>query len=202
MAFNKGGKPYMGPEDRAKHPFCNAKKKNGERCKAFAGLGTDHKGIGPCKFHGGATRNHRQRAVVLRAQQEAATLGQPIPVSPDQALQGALAASAGHTTWLATEVANLDGLGSLEARTLVSLYGEERDRLTRVAKACIDAGMTKREVELQKQATKSICRAIESALKAVEGLTSEQRRAFGQCLRLELQQLQAAADEPDVLRAE
>jgi hypothetical protein len=189
----------MGPEDRAKHPFCNARKKNGERCKAFAGLGTDHLGIGPCKYHGGATRNHRQRAVVLRAQQEAVMLGKPIPVSPDQALRSALAASAGHTAWLSTEVANLDGLGSVEARALVTLYGEERDRLTRVAKACVDAGMTKRDIELQQQTTEALVRAIESAFSAVEGITSEQRRIFGQCLRLELQQLEAAADEPELV---
>lgn len=51
-------------------PLCGATKTDGSgnTCKHQAGWGTDHPGYGPCRKHGGNTRNHRTAA--LRSQAE------------------------------------------------------------------------------------------------------------------------------------
>jgi hypothetical protein len=191
-----GGKGAHTSEERdhLSIPLCGAKKKNGQRCRAFAGQGTDHKGIGKCKHHGGSTRQHKISAQTTLAKREMVTLGQPLDVQPHQALIGMLRATAGHVAWLNIEIAELEGLdgGDHQADMLVRLYGEERDRLTRIARACLDAGVDKREVEINQQTSAKLIRAVESAIRAVDGLTTEQRRQFGQVLRLELQRLQAS----------
>jgi hypothetical protein len=45
-------------EQRDLHDLCGAKRKNGELCRKFAGEGTDHFGVGHCKYHFGNARNH------------------------------------------------------------------------------------------------------------------------------------------------
>lgn len=193
-----GGKGAHSSEERdhLSIPLCGAKKKSGKRCRAFAGQGTDHLGIGKCKHHGGSTRQHKIAAQTTLAKREMVTLGQPLDVQPHQALVGILRATAGHVAWLNVEIAELDGLNGRdhEADMLVRLYGEERDRLTRIAKACLDAGVDKREVDISQQQTTQLAKAIEAAIRAVDGLTTEQRRQFGQVLRLELQALQTTAE--------
>lgn len=37
------------------HDLCGATNRNGEPCQLKAGWGTDHLGVGRCKFHGGAS---------------------------------------------------------------------------------------------------------------------------------------------------
>lgn len=56
------------PEQRSMHDLCGAKKKNGELCRAYAGQGTDHPGVGRCKFHLGNAPNLKKHAA---KQQEA-----------------------------------------------------------------------------------------------------------------------------------
>ncbi len=175
-------------------PLCNAKKKDGTRCRAFAGQGTDHKGIGKCKYHGGSTKSHRASAVIVEARRQAIVLGRPVDVQPHQALVGMLRATAGHVAWLNAEIAELGDLSDHESNMLVRLYGEERDRLTRIAKACLDAGVEEREVELSQRYAEQISKAVENAITTVNGLTTDQRRQFGQVLRMELAAIQESAE--------
>src|SRR3954452_755487 len=121
-------------EQRDRRPLCGARKKNGQRCRAFAGQGTDHPGTGTCKFHGGSTRTHRQHAVIQESQRRMVKLGLPIEVHPTQALLSMLHFAAGHVAWLREEIAALDDLSSGEGAALVTLYAEERDRVAKVAK--------------------------------------------------------------------
>src|SRR4051794_19415295 len=97
-------------EQRDQKPMCNARKKNGESCRAFAGQGTKHPGIGPCKFHSGNTPNAEKsalrREVTQRMVQEA-TMGEPIKVTALDALLQELYASTGHTAWLRQQLADL-----------------------------------------------------------------------------------------------
>jgi hypothetical protein len=75
-------------------------------------------------------------------------LGGPIVVQPVEALLGMLHLASGHVAWLREEIAALDDLSTPEGLALVSLYGEERDRVAKVAKACLDAGVAERQVRL------------------------------------------------------
>src|SRR5438105_5941001 len=85
--------------------LCNAKKRNGEKCRNASGKGTDHVGIGRCRFHGGSTRTHRAHAVRVEAQQRAAEFGELIEVHPTEALLGVLYLSMGHLAFVRRELA-------------------------------------------------------------------------------------------------
>jgi len=129
--------------------LCGAKKRNGDRCMAYAGWGTDHVGIGRCKQHGGATPAHRIRAERIRAEQAmAAQYGTPVNVAPSDALLWVVQATAGHCNFLGRQIADLEKLTGNRAHVLLQLYGEERDRLTRASKAALDAGVAERQVRL------------------------------------------------------
>ena len=66
------------PEQRDTKPMCGAKKENGERCRAFAGQGTSHPGIGACKFHGGSTPSHEKAAVEREITKRMVMMGEPV----------------------------------------------------------------------------------------------------------------------------
>ena len=50
-----------------KRQYCDAGKRGGGKCGRTAGWGTDHKGIGYCKHHGGATSAHQVAAIPAMA---------------------------------------------------------------------------------------------------------------------------------------
>src|SRR5690348_8245831 len=97
------------PEQREGHPLCAAKKKDGTRCRAFAGQGTDHPGVGQCKFHGGATPNGRKHALALEAKQRMVAMSVPVDdAQPHLILLKELTVSAGHVGWLREEIGTLE----------------------------------------------------------------------------------------------
>lgn len=184
----------MTSEERSERPLCGATKKNGEKCRAFAGQDTDHLGIGRCKYHGGRTPAHNKHAAKVEAERKMVTMGAPVNVSPAQALMGLLRATSGHVAWLATEVANLASLDGPDAANLTKLYGEERDRLQRIASAALSAGIGKAEVEMAEAQTNALAKAINAAMAHVGGLSNEQKRQFGKALRVELAALSNESD--------
>jgi hypothetical protein len=156
--------------------LCGAKKKNGDRCVAFAGWGTDHVGTGVCKNHGGAMRNHRIRAERIRAQQAMVQYGAlTTNMQPGEALLWVVQATAGHAAWLGQRVAEQDGLTGNEARVLLQLYGEERDRLTRASKAALDSGIAERQVQLAERWGEMIAQVMSRVFDELR-LTPPQRR--------------------------
>src|SRR5436189_2287567 len=96
------------PRQRDRMALCGAKKKNGEKCRAFAGQGTNHPGVGRCKFHLGNAPNMQKHAGKLKAEQEVqkarAASGAKIPVHPAEALLTTLQLSAGQLAWLQGEL--------------------------------------------------------------------------------------------------
>lgn len=181
----------MTSDERSNYPLCGARKKNGEECRAFAGQGTDHPGIGRCKYHGGSTPSHQNNAAKVEAERKMVMMGAPVNITPAAALMGVLRATAGHVAWLATEVGSLGSLDGPDAANLTKLYAEERDRLTRVGAACLAAGIGKAEVELAEAQTEAVAKAINAAMSHVGGLSSRQKKQFGQALRRELAGLSA-----------
>lgn len=184
---------------RVGHPLCGARKRSGELCQSFAGLGTPHKGIGRCKFHGGNTPTHQRHAIKVEARQRMAAYGAPIESHPIEALLWVMHATAGHASWLNGEVARQPDLKAHEALVLVELYGQERDRLARVAKACLDAGVDDRQVKLAERnadVLATVLRAVHDALT----LTAEQDEVFKETVQRSLQAL--AAGTPEAIAAE
>jgi hypothetical protein len=65
--------------------LCEAQRTNqskGLTCHLVAGYGTDHVGVGRCKWHGGCTPTHNEHAQVEQIKQAADRLGVPREVDP------------------------------------------------------------------------------------------------------------------------
>lgn len=147
------------PQQRDRHALCGAKKKNGALCRKFAGEGTEHPGVGRCKYHLGNTKEHQKHAVKVTAQREAAkaqqtlleqavNFGLILDVEPVEALLMTLRMSYGHLAWLRYEITLLDDKASFDARVLLRMFDDERERVARIAKMALDAGVQERQVQL------------------------------------------------------
>jgi len=173
------------PEQRDKHALCGAKKKSGELCRAFAGQGTDHPGVGRCKYHLGATKNHRVNAVKQEAQRRAIQFGQKIPVEPTEALLTVLYLSAGHLEFVRSELtAQQDGT-TFEAQVLGRQWNEERERVARIAKMALDAGVAERQVQLAERYGHQLAEMLRAVFDELE-LTAAQRERLPDLLRRHL----------------
>jgi hypothetical protein len=181
------------PEQRNRHAMCGAKKRNGETCRAYAGQGTDHPGTGACKFHGGATRNHGKSAVKQELTRRMVTLGAPIEdVTAVSALLSELCHSTGHVEWLRQEIATMskEDLGTVEGLALVRLYDTERDRKTRIAKLCSEAGVDEATVRVAEVQVTILGSALQHACDTA-GVDEAMKRRIGAALRDELAAAQA-----------
>lgn len=167
------------PTDR-----CNARKPDGTLCKQPAGHKTDHPGIGRCQHHGGASPTYKAEVQRLRAAAAVEQYGLPVDTDPYQALLDELARCAGHVAWLRHKVGELQDEGDLldvnmvgpvgggqgaipewKPSVWIKMYNEERDRLTKVAKTCIDAGIAERQVRIAEAQGLMIAVVIRGILK-------------------------------------
>jgi hypothetical protein len=176
------------PEQRTLQPLCNARKKNGETCRAFAGQGTDHPGVGKCKFHGGSTRSHRTHAVIEQAKIRAARLGEPYEMEPTEALVWSVHMSAGQVRYLGEELSTLEvERTNGESLILQRLWNEERDRLARISKAALDAGVQERAIVLAERTGAAIADVLRGVFSDPElRLTRAQRDRLPDLLRRHL----------------
>jgi hypothetical protein len=181
-------------------PLCGAKKKNGERCRAFAGQGTDHPGFGTCKYHGGATPSAGKHAIKLQAKAEMIRLGGPVDVQPTEALLALLRASAGHVSWLLQEIQELTDLGTEQAKVLLSMYDSERDRAARTAEACVRAGVAEKHLQLEQARIALLVDQVRGAAKEA-GLSSKQTQALGAAMRKMAAEI-SPMDDPDAKLAQ
>lgn len=188
-------------EQRERYAFCNAKKKNGERCRNYAGLGTDHVGTGACKFHGGSMRNHRKAAVKAAAKreqeylrQEALKFGQVLNVEPLDALLVALHLSASHVEYLRQEIAHEgdDAERMFRREVLLRQWNDERDRLARTAKMALDAGVDERQVRMLELYGTTIARLLQGVLGDL-GLNRRQQELVPAVVRRHLLALEGQA---------
>jgi hypothetical protein len=110
--------------------------------------------------------------------------GEPIKVHPTEALLAMLHLSSGHVAWLREEIAALDDLGTFEAQVITNLYAEERDRVARVAKACLDSGVAERQVKLAETYGAALANLLRAVFNDRElGITAAQRERLPDVLR-------------------
>ena len=147
-------------EQREQHALCGARKKNGEKCRNFAGQGTDHFGVGNCSFHLGNAPNNKKNAIRREAERRAIEFGGMIKVEPTEALLTVLYLSAGHVTYIADELADHEDKTTFEAQVLLRMWNEERDRVARIAKAALDAGVAERAVSLAERYAEDLARLL------------------------------------------
>jgi hypothetical protein len=180
-------------EQRDKNPLCNARKKNGERCRKFAGEGTSHPGIGACKYHGGSTGTHERAALKRELTKRMVMLGEPVQnVSGLQALLQELARSTGHVGWLGQQIADMtqDELGTPYGVALTSMYGVERDRKARIARLVVESGVDEKNIQVMEAQMVILGQALSKACDTA-GLAPNMKRRVGAALREELAAVEA-----------
>lgn len=176
-------------EQRDLQPLCGARKRsNGEPCRAFAGQGTDHPGVGKCKFHGGSTSSHRTHAIVQQAKAKAARIAEPFDMEPVEALIWMVNLSAGQVRYLAEELSTLDAARTNGESLIVQrLFNEERDRLARISKAALDAGVQERAIIVAERTGAAIADVLRAVFFDPDlRLTAKQRERLPDLLRRHL----------------
>ncbi len=172
------------PEQRDKNPLCGAKKKNGEKCRKFAGEGTEHFGVGRCRYHLGNTKSHQMNAVTQEARRTMVEFGQPIPIQPAEALLGVLHLSAGHLNWLREELAATKDKHGFESQVLLRAWNDERDRIARISKAALDVGVAEKQIKLAEQYGEQLAALLRAVFYDGDlGLTARQRSRLPEVLR-------------------
>jgi hypothetical protein len=152
--------------DNLSTPLCGAKKKNGTTCRAFAGQGTDHPGVGRCKYHGGSTSSHKKAALDLEAARQMVTLGDAIEMEPTQSLLLLHHKACGHVAWAAQRIAGMtdEELASREGEVIMRLYDRERDRLARIAETCVRSGVRAEQLKVEQDKIDTIVQFFDAIL--------------------------------------
>jgi hypothetical protein len=187
-------------EQRDENPLCNSLKKNGERCRMFAGAGTSHPGIGACKWHFGNAKNHEKAAVKRELTQRMVMMGAPAEnVTALDALLQELYASTGHVGWLRQQIADLsqDELGMPYGQTLLNMYAGERDRKAKIARLAIESGVDEAAIRVAEAQLTALGTALSRACDTA-GVSPKLRKAIGSALREHLSEIEA---QPNLLMA-
>lgn len=179
---------------KRKGPICGAKKDDlsmsgGGVCCQPAGWGTEHKGSGPCKLHGGGlpsvNRNHIKKLETKRM----AVYGDKIEVDPHQAVLDTVHRTAGHVAWLFDKIQALHEVEGdmtlhqytsmgIRASVWVEMYERERMMLLRASKAAVDMGVSERQVQLAEEQGRMIAMVLQQFIDSAEIKLTPQQRAL------------------------
>jgi hypothetical protein len=163
---------------------CGMKKGGGGTCNLGAGWGTDHPGVGRCKWHGGNSLTHKKQAWTLEAQR---LLGEEFEIDPINALMWLIRLAAGDVQYWRQEIARIQleaqaqGLSPSEAlltdefTSEVSYiapqlkiagvkYEQAQERLAKHAKMALDVGIAERAVRLAEAYGETIAMLISNIL--------------------------------------
>ncbi len=168
----------------------------GLRCKSPAGKGTSHVGFGSCVAHGGAKRVGRAEGGWLMA---LSFVGER-DITPWQAMLEQVRLLAGQVAYCQQKIAEVeamdaDGGGECllvggAAHPWVVLLEARGDRLARVSKAAIDAGIAERLVRQVELEAELMVRALSRALELLPALTDEDRETVMTSMSEELVRLE------------
>lgn len=189
------------------HPDCasHVKASNPERAHRRGQPCTNRPmdGQDVCGVHGGRSPQAKAAAKTRVAEEKAraavVAFGLPRDVSPTEALLEEVRWSAGHVAWLREQIALYERREEIaeiitdpDMRALLTLYADERDRLVRVAKTTLDAGVEERRVQLAESQGELVAGGIRRILAALN-LTAEQEALVGVVVPRELRALAGGA---------
>jgi len=176
----------------AKPLYCGAKTKQGKKCRMAAGLGTNHLGIGACKFHGGNTAAHIVSAAKKKAQANAILLGAPKEINPLDAIIWCIQIKAGEVQWLSEKIADIEQKDWIEESMVgkrFHLFVRQRDDATKslvdFSKTAITLGLAERAVKLAEQYGEMLAQLIKGILGDLN-LDANQRAAAPAIIRRHL----------------
>jgi hypothetical protein len=165
--------------------MCGSKKLDGsgKTCVLKAGFGTDHSGFGKCKFHGGMSPSGKL-AAAREETRGTAFYGDPVDVTPGEALLQEVRRTGGHVAYLAAKVAqaDLDAKDTGEpltarVRALRELYAHERRHLTQVCQVALHAGVEERAVRVAERWGDELANVLSAILEDLQLTKEQQARA-------------------------
>jgi hypothetical protein len=122
-------------------------------------------------------------------------LGAPIEIEPLDALVSMLRLASGHVLWLRNELTTANRNSKLELPILMQLFNDERDRVAKVAKACLDAGVAERQVRLAERYGELLAGVLKAMFEDPElGLTGAQRKKLPDVTRRHLLALEGSGE--------
>lgn len=157
-----------------KRTKCGARARSGEPCRHPRGFRTKHAGFGSCYLHGGRTPNGEKHAAREGAERALEVLGVPVEIDPQQALLRQVWEAYGNVAFLRARVRELeaihgpDHLGDERPHVLLALYNEERDRLAKIAKLAIDAGIAERAITIAEAQADAIVSVVTAVLDSLD----------------------------------
>jgi hypothetical protein len=183
-------------------------------CHRPAGWGTDHVGIGTCKNHLGASRNHQTAADRKAVARVISTYGDPIDIDPGTALLEEVRRTAGHVAWLGRVIGDMDPVSLTWGRaetlervegdeagpvlaeirskasvpTILAMYQTERAHLVRVSKAALDAGVSQRLLDVFTEVGTTYVAMFERVMEALD-LTAAQAAMVPELMTRELRMI-------------
>lgn len=144
-------------------------------CGKPAGWGTSHLGTGTCITHRGNYTQTVNHLIEVKAQHSLRALGEPIAVNPVQALLNLVSEAAGNVAYYRAKVAALGDdltvahrIQTEEAKTIVRLYNEERDRLAKYSKLCIDVGISERAIRIEEKQAENMTVIIRTLIRKLD----------------------------------
>lgn len=166
------------------------------RCTNEAGYGTPHEGFGECYRHGGQIHGRLRRGAVLMA----LAYADELMITPWEALLQQLRLLANQVEWLRQRVHEYESLGGVdmlkpggEGSWAVEMLEARGDRLAKVAKSCIDAGIAKQLVEGATREAENMAKAAISALDGL-GIEGSQREEFLELMSREMLRLEEVSE--------
>lgn len=157
-------------------------------CGNVAGKGTDHPGVGRCAYHGGRSLKGRREAALLMAH----ALARHHATTPWQALLDEVQRCAGAVAWLDWKVGQAPDDASLLSSEpgegfapWVAMRERYEDRLAKVAKMTMDAGVASALVARAEVSGQATARVLMNTLGAL-GLTDDQMDLARTVMRREL----------------
>jgi len=181
--------------------LCGAKTRAGGTCGHPSGWGTEST-FGRCKMHGGATPSGKQFAAKQFAKAEAARLGVEAPLDAGEGLELAIRLVGGEVAFLREQIRKLTAEledddprhRAVAVHPLALALSGAVDRLARISKLGVDAGLDERRLALDAVVVDRLAGAVRAALNEVE-LTPEQQSQLRDALERHLSALDAA-EEP------
>lgn len=175
----------------------HSKKRQIVECHRGAGQGTDHAGVGLCYMHDGARGRGKVQGAILMA----LAFGDELNCSPWEAMQQQIRLLAGQVAWLQKRVNAAEEAGKDEAIRpggagwdWVVLLEARGDRLAKVAKMAIDAGLATRLVQQLELEAEGMYEAATALLDSL-GIEGDQREMALAMMTRKLLEIEAASDD-------
>lgn len=176
--------------------ICGARKKDNTVCNLSAGWGTNHRGIGTCRNHGGHLPGPRKAAAKATILQAADEMGLSLEIEPHDLMLATVHATAGALAFAQGQIAKVPPEDHKARAFWMEAQGQALDRSARVSKAALDAGIAERRVRLAERTGALIASAAERAMgRMARPIPVEDRAEFARLFQVELARLEV--EDPD-----